>query len=152
MDNLQATDDAARAVQKTPNRVSLADIEARIVEERIFLASNAVESLFATVPHESLKVLTLCLLVLDNGFTVVGKTAPADAANFDAALGAKFAREDAIRQLGPLMGFALRDKLMIEPTATPNPVSGTVLQDRLGAGAPTPQKIGDRAFDQPPRE
>ena len=32
-------------------------------------------------------------------------------ANFNAELGRKLAYEDAIRQLWPLMGFALRDKL-----------------------------------------
>jgi hypothetical protein len=31
--------------------------------------------------------------------------------NFNADLGRKFAYEDAVRQLWPLMGYALRDKL-----------------------------------------
>jgi hypothetical protein len=46
-----------------------------------------------------------------NGFTVIGKSAPASAANFNAELGKKLAYEDAIRQLWPLMGFSLRDRL-----------------------------------------
>jgi hypothetical protein len=50
-------------------------------------------------------------LVLKNGFTVIGKSAPASAANFNAELGKKLAYEDAIRQVWPLMGFSLRDRL-----------------------------------------
>jgi len=41
----------------------------------------------------------------------VGKSAPASADNFNADLGRKLAYEDAIRQLWPLMGFALRERL-----------------------------------------
>lgn len=58
-----------------------------------------------------LAYLSICLLVMNNGFTVIGKSAPASPANFNADLGRQFAYEDAIRQLWPLMGFALRDKL-----------------------------------------
>lgn len=59
----------------------------------------------------SLRLLSICLLVMRNGFTIVGKSAPASAANFDPELGRKFAYEDAVRQLWPLMGYALRDRL-----------------------------------------
>lgn len=108
MDGLEAGDAAAAAVAKTPNRVSLDDIKAKIVAEYVFTADHAVSG--APV-HASLKVLTVCIVVMQNGFTVIGKSAPADAANFNAELGAKFAREDAIRQLWPLEGYALRERL-----------------------------------------
>ena len=60
---------------------------------------------------EGLNLLTLCVLVLDNGFTLVGKSAPASAENFNSALGRKFAYEDALRQLWPLEGYLLRERL-----------------------------------------
>ncbi len=60
---------------------------------------------------ESLKLLTLCLVTTKNGFVLVGKSAPASAENFDVELGRKLAYEDAVRQLWPLMGYALRDRL-----------------------------------------
>lgn len=41
-----------------------------------------------------LRILTLCFLVTNNGFTVIGKSAPASPANFDADLGKKSAYED----------------------------------------------------------
>lgn len=46
-----------------------------------------------------------------NGFIMVGKSAPTSPENFNAELGRKLAYEDCIRQLWPLMGFALRDRL-----------------------------------------
>lgn len=48
---------------------------------------------------------------MNNGFTVIGKSVPASPANFDAQLGRKLAYEDAVRQIWPLMGFALRARL-----------------------------------------
>jgi len=55
--------------------------------------------------------MTIAVVVMKNGYVVLGKSAPADPDNFNQELGEKFAREDAIRQIWPLMGFALRDKL-----------------------------------------
>jgi hypothetical protein len=111
MDSLQVTDQAA-AVHATHPRVMLADIEAAI-SQKFFLtgydAAKASDSLSS--PVDELKTLTLCVLVMDNGFTVLGKSAPASPQNFNAELGRRFAYEDAVRQLWPLMGFALRDKL-----------------------------------------
>jgi hypothetical protein len=95
-------------------RVSLADIEANIAYEHTFLGADACPNSLGDAPAYppvSLGVLTICLLVTQNGFTIIGKSAPASPENFDAALGAKLAREDAIRQLWPLMGYALRERL-----------------------------------------
>ena len=62
------------------------------------------------VPGE-LNLLTLCVLVMRNGFTVVGKSACASPENFDAELGRKIARNDAVQQVWPLMGYALKETL-----------------------------------------
>jgi hypothetical protein len=59
----------------------------------------------------ALGCLTICVLVLKNGFTIVGKSACASPENFDAELGKKIAREDARRQIWALEGYALRNKL-----------------------------------------
>lgn len=106
--SLEHTDKEAQAVAVAP-RVSLADIEGAIVAEYGFTGDQAVGP---DIPHHmSLALLSICILVMRNGFSVIGKSAPASAENFNADLGRKFAREDAIRQLWPLMGYALRDKL-----------------------------------------
>lgn len=109
MNSLELTDEMSRAVAKSPStRVSLEDIKANIAAEYFVTADKAV----GDAPlMDSLKVLTICILVMKNGFTIIGKAAPADATNFNPDLGHTFAREDAIRQVWPLMGYALRDRL-----------------------------------------
>lgn len=107
-ESLTATE-ALGAKGATHPRVSLADINDNIAAEYSFTADKALGD---GVPiHESLKLLTLSVLVMRNGFVVIGKSAPASPENFDADKGRTFAREDAIRQLWPLMGFSLRDRL-----------------------------------------
>lgn len=111
MSSMEEADRASAAVAKEP-RVSLADIEAQIGAEYRFTAAEAVHGLSPPPPIvDPLKTMTICILVMKNGFVVIGKSAPASPANFDKDLGYKFARDDAIRQLWPLMGFALRQHL-----------------------------------------
>lgn len=61
--------------------------------------------------HSALSCLTICVLVLKNGFTIVGKSACASPENYDLDLGIKIAREDARRQIWALEGYALRNRL-----------------------------------------
>lgn len=98
MESLELTDRQSAAVQKTPNRVTLDTIKAEIEHTEIMRP--------ALHPH-----MTLAVLTLRNGFVVVGKAAPADPENFNEELGVKFAVEDAIRQIWPLMAFRLRDEM-----------------------------------------
>lgn len=116
--SIEQSDKEAAAHAVAP-RVSLADIEAAIVgrfeftADKIGAIASADYAPDVEVPTviEPLRLLSVCILVMRNGFTIVGKSAPASADNFNAELGRKFAYEDAVRQLWPLMGFALRDKL-----------------------------------------
>lgn len=109
MDSLKVTDAASAAVAVAP-RVSLDDIKASIAQEHHFTAGKACAAL-GHPTSQPLDLLSVCILVMKNGFTVIGKSAPASPENFDAALGSQFAYEDAVRQIWPLMGFSLRDKL-----------------------------------------
>lgn len=108
MDTLKASDAEAGKHAVAP-RVTLADIEGAIAARYDIPASKAIGH--DAPRHKSLDVLSLCLVVMSNGFTVVGKSAPASPENFNAEFGRKLAYEDCIRQLWPLMGFALRDRL-----------------------------------------
>ncbi len=65
---------------------------------------------WAEVPAP-LKLVTICCLVLRNGFTIVASSAPASPENFDAQIGREIARQKAVEQLWPLLGFALREQL-----------------------------------------
>lgn len=105
--------------------VTLEQIEAEIRSEHLFTAAEgqagavgmAVGSL-AQCPAE-LSLLTFCVLVLRNGFTVTGQSACADPAKFNADMGRKLAREDAIRQCWKRLGFRLRDQIAAEQGAAP---------------------------------
>lgn len=98
----------------TAPRVTLADIEANIASEHYFTAAdgacNGGDILIERVPR-ALSLLTFCVLTLRNGFTVTGESACASPENFDAELGRKIARQNAIDKVWPLMGYALKQKL-----------------------------------------
>lgn len=98
MESLKVGDQQAAAVQKTANRVTLDSMIEKIAGEEYVHPRFSPE-------------VTICIMELKNGFVLVGKSAPADPENFNAELGRKFAREDCIRQLWPLEGYALREKL-----------------------------------------
>lgn len=58
--------------------------------------------------------LTICVLTLENGFTVIGKSACAHAGNFNKELGEKIAYDDAFKQIWALEGYLLREALYLE--------------------------------------
>jgi hypothetical protein len=94
----------------TAPRVTPADIDAAIAEEYTFTAASALKG----TPGESsqsCKLLTICVLVLRNGFTVTGESACASPANFDAELGAKIAKGHARDKIWALEGYLLKSKL-----------------------------------------
>lgn len=93
----------------TAPRVTPTDIEAEIVDEVYFTAADAIGH--SEVRCQALHLLTFCVLVLKNGFTVTGESACASPENFNAEIGRKIAREKAIDKLWPLLGFRLRDEL-----------------------------------------
>ena len=92
----------------TAPRVTPAAIEDNIACEYSF---NAADVLRDCPTHESLGLLTFCVLVLRNGFTVTGESACASPQNFDADIGRQIARQKAVQKIWPLMGYELRSKL-----------------------------------------
>ena len=58
-----------------------------------------------------LGLLTFCVLVLKNGFTVTGESACASPENFNTEVGRKIARANAVNKIWPLLGFQLRTQL-----------------------------------------
>lgn len=96
MESSLKVDDAASAAVAVAPRVTLESMEAKIVSENFTVVDG---------------ILTLCTIKMRNGFYIVGESAPASPENFNADLGKKFARENAIRQLWKLEGYALREKL-----------------------------------------
>lgn len=110
----QTTEQEIQANGLTAPRVTPADIEANIYSAHYFTAADAVAYNAGgptVAPEPSLKLLTFCVLVLRNGFTVTGESACASPENFDAEIGRKIARENAINKIWPLMGYELKSKL-----------------------------------------
>ena len=116
--NDQQIEQQIQAKGLTAPRVTPDDIEANIASEHYFNAGDAAyPGEEAASPYEQLRLLTFCVLVLRNGFTVTGESACASPENFDAELGRKIARQNAIDKVWPLMGYELRSKLSRKPTS-----------------------------------
>lgn len=114
----QAIEQEIQAKGLTAPRVTPADIEANIASEHYFTAFDGAQlgqyggiSTEAPGAIPALSLLTFCVLVLRNGFTVTGESACASPENFNAELGRKIARKNAIDKCWSLMGYALKEQL-----------------------------------------
>ena len=114
-----------QAKGKTAPRVTPADIEANIASEFYFTAHDGIEGAsdrlgrYDAIRHTDdiaethTRLLTFCVLILKNGFTVTGESACASPENFDAEIGRKVARENAVQKMWPLMGYELKCRLAL---------------------------------------
>jgi hypothetical protein len=92
----------------TAPRVTPERINEVISGEYYFTAADATKE---SPQLPGLELLTFCVLVLQNGFTVTGESSCASPENFDADLGRKIARQNAVNKIWPLEGYLLRQKL-----------------------------------------
>lgn len=108
-----------QAKGKTAPRVKSDEIEANILSEHYITGLDLYHASY-DVPRDvpvtdvalgSLQCLTFCVLVLRNGFTVTGESACVSPENFDAEIGRKIARENAVQKIWPLMGYSLKSRL-----------------------------------------
>jgi len=95
-DELDPIEKEIRAKGKTGPRVTAEALEAKIVRQDF---------------HRLTDVLTVCVLTMENGFTVTGESACADPANYDEGIGRQIARANAFDKLWPLEGYFLRERL-----------------------------------------
>lgn len=125
MQRIHSTDDAIeseiQAKGKTAARITPARIKEVITSEHYFTAADGVageaslrQRLVVTgdrQPPAALGLLTFCVLVLKNGFTVTGESACASTENFDAEIGRKIARDNAVNKIWALEGYLLKQAL-----------------------------------------
>lgn len=121
----------------TAPRVTPARIAEVIASETYFTASdgcrgapggcNPLLDEYVTYSTSPLSLLTFCVLELRNGFLVTGESACASPENFDAEIGRKIARENAVNKIWALEGYLLKDRL----SNTPPPVDN----DHVAPGA-----------------
>lgn len=93
----QAIEAEIQAKNLNAPRLSPAQIDSAIVDEAYHVFPGTT--------------LTVCALTLRNGFQVTGESAAASAANFDAELGRKIARDNARNKIWALEGYLLRERL-----------------------------------------
>jgi hypothetical protein len=95
--NEKQIDDEIKSKGLTAPRVTPQQIDAVITGEDYYVFPGTT--------------LTVCCLMLANGFTVTGESACASPENFDEELGRKIARDNAKQKIWALEGYALRNKL-----------------------------------------
>ena len=106
----------AAGADKAP-RVTPAALKDEIVSEHYFTAADGARMSpdgnwpIHSLNTGSLGLLTFCVLVLRNGFTVHGVSACASPENFNSEIGRRIARENAVSKVWPLLGYALKEKL-----------------------------------------
>jgi hypothetical protein len=131
MNNITSPDTSDSGIEReilakglTAPRVTPAGLQANIVSEHYFTAADGRRGALDNDTYvgrekpsannsdlEPLELLTFCVLVLGNGFTVTGESACASPENFDAMIGRRIARENAVQKVWPLMGYALKEQL-----------------------------------------
>lgn len=116
MSDEERTEAAIIRAGKTAPRLTPEDIRQCIVDEFYFTAAEGIEAATG-IPRTAVdlpsatKVLTFCVLVLRNGFTVTGESACASPENFDARIGRDIARKNAAEKIWLLEGYLLRQML-----------------------------------------
>lgn len=95
----QITLDEAKGVvtTKTAPKVTEESIKAKIASVDFFRPDDTY--------------LVICAITMKNGFTFVGKAAPASPENFDYAVGTRYSYEDAFKQIWSHEGYLLREQL-----------------------------------------
>lgn len=104
------TPDYIDAVILSEHYFTAAQGDAKELEDGAFVNGSLNGAAMRPVP-KALELLTFCVLVLKNGFTVTGESACASPENFDAEIGRKIAYENARNKIWQLEGYLLKDKL-----------------------------------------
>jgi hypothetical protein len=118
MSNDQKIEQEIVAKGLTAPRVTPGNIQSAITIESYFTAQDGVigasirkGTSASDSDRNPLNLLTFCVLVLRNGFTVTGESACASPENFDAEIGRKIARENAVNKIWLLEGYLLKQHL-----------------------------------------
>lgn len=95
--------------------VTKESIEAKIKSVIYLNVGDGVEATDGGVTDQktidNLKLVTLCIIILENGFKVEGVSACVDPANYDESKGRECAYENAFNKIWELEGYMLRQSL-----------------------------------------
>ncbi len=89
------------------------DILAKSTGQRV--TKQAIESRITDVAYMVIPdtTVTICHIVLDNGFSVRGESACVDPSNFNKELGEKYSYENAFEKLWQFFGFLLAEQRLL---------------------------------------
>lgn len=109
--------------------------EQELVERSMFprVTLEELEANIVKTDYVQQDLLTVCILTLKNGFSVVGKSACAVPGNFKLDVGQRLARNDAVNQIWALMGYELKTKvaLAMDATGPSNPEQKTYVGTKV---------------------
>lgn len=98
-------------------KITSVDVQNEIASEYFLNVGEAIHATdlqagrLTQVLPQSLGMLTICILVLKNGYTVTGKSACVSPENFNGMVGRTVAKKHAVDKIWPLLGFRLADTL-----------------------------------------
>lgn len=135
-------------------RVTPSLIEEQVIAEHYFTAyegrmGSIVEGTYQSkgtmagsdLDLTSLRLLTFCVLVLRNGYTVTGTSACPSPENFDAGIGRDIARKNAINEIWPLLGYELKTRLHHQEQICEGDVLGRALSKLLAHSMGNPSTL-----------
>ena len=97
--------------------VTKASIEAKIRGVYFINAGAAIKASndsYTQRDLEELNLVTICIIILENGFKVEGVSACVDPANFDAIIGKEEAYKNAFDKIWEIEGYLLKQKMFEE--------------------------------------
>lgn len=106
------TESMIQASAPTAPRITPEDLDHAIDQVIYFTGDQAHTAAYPDryVP-KPLNLMTFCIIILKNGFTVTGQSACVSPENYRQDIGEKIAYENARSQLWPLLGFHLKETL-----------------------------------------
>nr|WP_233115725.1 Gp49 family protein [Aggregatibacter actinomycetemcomitans] len=75
------------------------------------LTYEHIKSVIKSTEYVQVGVLTICVLTLQNGFTVTGESACLSLATYDAEIGRKIARNNAEDKVWQLEGYLAKQRM-----------------------------------------
>lgn len=99
----------------TEPKITVAEAEAIMAEAKApHVTEKSIKGKIKDVSYLYKGLVTICLITMENGFVVVGMTAPAKSENYRIEIGERYAYDNAFRQLWQYEGYLLREKIMNE--------------------------------------
>ncbi len=75
------------------------------------VTEESIKEKVASVRFVNEDTTVICIIEMKNGFKFIGHSTPADEGNYDEEIGEFYAYENTFKQIWPLEGYLLRDKL-----------------------------------------